>query len=135
MTGRPGHRTMEMNGGSSAPYLARTPCVPSFSTLFNRGGNRRAFRLPGAGGGSFPLYGGTFARSYSVSSKTKGPGEKGAPRNDQKFRLSNWPISSADLPMTPNRQGRSTILSFFRRRILGQYPAAPCPRAPPWFYC
>ena len=23
------------------------------------GGNRRAFRLPGAGGGSFPLYGGT----------------------------------------------------------------------------
>ena len=47
-----------MNGGSSAPYLA--------CTLFNRGGNRRAFRLPGAGGGSFPLYGGTFARSYSV---------------------------------------------------------------------
>ena len=67
MTGRPGHRTMEMNGGSSAPYLARTPCVPLFSTLFNKGGNRRAFRLPGAVGGSFPLYGGTFARSYSVS--------------------------------------------------------------------
>ena len=35
-------------------------------TLFNKGGSRRAFRLPGAGGGSFPLYGGTFARSYSV---------------------------------------------------------------------
>ena len=67
MTGRPGCRTMEMNGGSSAPYLARTPCVPLFFTLFNRGGNRRAFRLPGAGGGSLPLYGGTFARSYSVS--------------------------------------------------------------------
>ena len=49
MTGRPGHWTMEMNGGSSAPYLARTPCVPLFSTLFNRGGNRGAFRLPGAG--------------------------------------------------------------------------------------
>ena len=32
-----------MNGGSSAPYLARTPCVPLFCTLFNRGGNRRAF--------------------------------------------------------------------------------------------
>ena len=30
MTGRPGHRTMEMNGGSSAPYLACTPCVPLF---------------------------------------------------------------------------------------------------------
>ena len=38
MTRRPGHRTMEMNGGSSAPYLARTPCVPLFCTLFNRGG-------------------------------------------------------------------------------------------------
>ena len=30
MTGRPGCRTMEMNGGSSASYLARTPCVPFF---------------------------------------------------------------------------------------------------------
>ena len=45
MTGRPGHQTMEMNGGS---YLARTLCVPLFCTLFNRGGNKRAFRLPGA---------------------------------------------------------------------------------------
>ena len=53
MTGRPGYRTMEMNGGRSAPYLARTPCVPLFCTLFNRGGNRRAFRLPGAGGDHF----------------------------------------------------------------------------------
>ena len=35
MTGRPGYRTMEMNGGSSTPYLARTPCVPLFTTLFN----------------------------------------------------------------------------------------------------
>ena len=67
MTGRPGYRTMEMIGGSSAPYLARTPCVPLFSTSFNRVGNKERFRLPGAGGGSFPLYGGTFARSYSVS--------------------------------------------------------------------
>ena len=49
MTGRPGYRTMEMIGGSSAPYLARTPCVPLFCTLSNRGGNRRAFRLPGTG--------------------------------------------------------------------------------------
>ena len=30
MTGRPGCWTMEMNGGSSAPYLACTPCVPLF---------------------------------------------------------------------------------------------------------
>ena len=35
-------------------------------TLLNKGGCRRAFRLRGAGQGSFPLYGGTFARSYSV---------------------------------------------------------------------
>ena len=27
MTGRPGYWTMEMNGGSSASYLARSPCV------------------------------------------------------------------------------------------------------------
>ena len=67
MTGRPGYRTMEMIGGSSAPHLARTPCVPLFCTSFNRVGNKERFRLPGAGGGSFPLYGGTFARSYSVS--------------------------------------------------------------------
>ena len=46
----------KMNGGSSAPYLARTPCTPLFSTLLNRCRNRRAFRLPGAGGGSFPLW-------------------------------------------------------------------------------
>ena len=59
---------MEMNGGSSASYLARTPCVPLFGTLFTKGGNRRAFRLPGRRGrGSFPLYGGIFARSYSVA--------------------------------------------------------------------
>ena len=67
MTGRPGHRTMETIGGSSARHLARTPCVPLFCTSFNRGGNRGAFRLQGAGGGSFPLYGGTFAQSYSAS--------------------------------------------------------------------
>ena len=30
MTGRPGYWTMEMNGGSSAPYLVCTPCVPLF---------------------------------------------------------------------------------------------------------
>ena len=55
MTGRPGHRTTEMNGGSSASYLALTPCVLLFfsTTLFTRGGNRRAFRLPGEGGDHF----------------------------------------------------------------------------------
>ena len=43
------------------------PLRPLFCTLFKKSGNRRAFRLPGAGGRSFPVYGGTFARSYSVS--------------------------------------------------------------------
>ena len=28
---------MEMNGGSSAPYLACIPCVPLFCTLFKKG--------------------------------------------------------------------------------------------------
>ena len=50
MTGR---RTMEMIGGSSASYLAHTPCVPLFCTLINRGGNRKASRLPGEGGDEF----------------------------------------------------------------------------------
>ena len=53
MTGRPGCRTVEMIGASSVSYLARTPCVPLSSTLFNRGGSRRAFRLPGEGGHHF----------------------------------------------------------------------------------
>ena len=56
-----------MNGGSSAPYLTRTPCVPLLCTLFNRGGNRRAFRLPGAGGDHFHCTVETFVWSYPVS--------------------------------------------------------------------
>ena len=38
-----------MNGGSSASYLARA----LFCALFNRGGNRKALRLPGEGGDHF----------------------------------------------------------------------------------
>ena len=53
MTGRPGCRTMEMIGGSSVSYLARTPCVPLSCTLFNKGGNRKAFTLPGERGDHF----------------------------------------------------------------------------------
>ena len=49
MTGRPGCWTMGMNGGSSESCLARTPRFPLFCALFNRGGNRRAWRLPGEG--------------------------------------------------------------------------------------
>ena len=50
MTGRPGYRTMEMNGGSSAPYLARTPCVPLFCALFNRGGQEELLDYQGRAG-------------------------------------------------------------------------------------
>ena len=35
LTGRPGCWTMDMSGGSSASYLARTPCVPLFCTSLN----------------------------------------------------------------------------------------------------
>ena len=38
MTGRPGCWTMEMNGGSSASYLAHTSSVSLFCSLLNRGG-------------------------------------------------------------------------------------------------
>ena len=66
MTGRPGCRTTEMNRRSSAPYLARTPCVPLF--VHSLVGVETEGLLDYQGGrGSFPLYGGTFARSYSVS--------------------------------------------------------------------
>ena len=34
MTGRPGCRTMEMFGGSTASYLARTPRIPLFVLIF-----------------------------------------------------------------------------------------------------
>ena len=33
MTGRPGHRTMEMNGGSTVLYLARTPRATLFMLI------------------------------------------------------------------------------------------------------
>ena len=50
MTGRPGYRTMEMNGGSSAPYLACTPCVPLFCALLNRGGTEELLDYQGRAG-------------------------------------------------------------------------------------
>ena len=49
MTGRPECQTMEMIGGSSAPYLVRTPCVPSF----NRGGNKGVLDYQGRPGDHF----------------------------------------------------------------------------------
>ena len=69
MIGRPGCRTFEMNGRSSASHLACTPCVPfSFVHCLIRV-EQRGFQTTRGGLGSLPLYGGTFARSYSVSKK------------------------------------------------------------------
>ena len=53
MTGRPGYRMMEMSGGSSTPYFARTPSASLFVHCFNKVGNRRVFRLSGVGGDHF----------------------------------------------------------------------------------
>ena len=112
MTGRPGYRTMEMIGGSSAPYLARTPCVPLFCTSFNRVGNKERFRLPGAGGGSFPLYGGTFARSYSVSMEKNGGGSESCLANTPCFPLVYaWLICVETEPLL-DYQGRARIISI-----------------------
>ena len=33
MTGRPGHRTMEMNGKSTVSYLVRAPRIPFFMLI------------------------------------------------------------------------------------------------------
>ena len=57
-----------MNGGSSAPYLACTRCVPLFCALLNRLEREGLLDYQGRAGIIFPLYGGTFAQSYSVSS-------------------------------------------------------------------
>ena len=65
-------------------------------TLFNEGGNRRAFRLPGAGGGSFPLYGGTFARSYSVpilAEQITGMGLKGMNSSKNAIKITGPSLS------------------------------------------
>ena len=48
--GRPGCRAFEINGGSSASYLACAPCIPLFCTLVNSVVNRRPFGLPGRAG-------------------------------------------------------------------------------------
>ena len=47
MTGRLGDYTTEMNGGSTASYLARTPRVPFSYAYFHRSGSIGAFRFPG----------------------------------------------------------------------------------------
>ena len=50
MTGRQGHRSMEMNGRSVVSYLVRTPRVP-FSVLFcNRPASNGALSFQGGRG-------------------------------------------------------------------------------------
>ena len=57
------------------PHLVCTHCVPLFCALFNRGGNRRAFRLPGAWnlrpvifGVEFSIFFGNFFRISGIQS-------------------------------------------------------------------
>ena len=56
---------MEMNGGSSAPYLAAPLAFPCFVPCLI-GVETEGFLDYQGRAGSFPLYGGTFVRSYSV---------------------------------------------------------------------
>ena len=71
-----------------------------------------------------------------VSNKTKGPGEKGAPRNHlQKFRLRKWPISSADFRMTPMERTDHHFGPFWEKDFGAIYPAAPSSPGPPLVYC
>ena len=44
MTRRPGDRTMETNGRSTASYLARTLCFPVFLLLDNKSGGKRGLK-------------------------------------------------------------------------------------------
>ena len=70
MTGRPGHRTMEMNGRSTVSYLARTPRAP-FSMLFLKALEAKGLLAFQGRRGIASLYGGTSVRSYAVSNKAK----------------------------------------------------------------
>ena len=66
MTGRPGRRTMEMFGGSTASYLACTPRIPLFVLIFVGLETKNVLDYQGRAG-ALPLHSGPFARSYSVS--------------------------------------------------------------------
>ena len=65
VSGRPGHRTMEINGKSTVSYLVH-PSRTLLYAYFNRSGSKEPYSNQ-ARRGIAPLYGGTFARSYSVS--------------------------------------------------------------------
>ena len=64
MTGRPGNQ-MEMNGGSATSYLAGTPFALSFMLVLMGLESKGLLDFQGDMG-SLPLYGGVFAKSYSV---------------------------------------------------------------------
>ena len=48
MTGRPGHRAMEMNGKSTVSYLVRTPRAPFFLLILIGLEAKNLFSFPGA---------------------------------------------------------------------------------------
>ena len=61
--------------------------------------------------------------------KQRGRERKGPPKIIQKCRRRNWLISSADF-LWLLWKGQTPFWPLFRRRILGQYPAAPCSPGP-----
>ena len=65
-----------------------------------------------------------------INSNTKGPGEKGAPRNQQEIFVPESGRFRVQISLWLLRKEQSTILALFGRRILGQYPAAPCSLGP-----
>ena len=59
---------------------------------------------------------------------------KGAPEIIQKFRLRNWPISSADFPMTPMEWDRAPFWPFLGEGFFGNI-RRPLVLPAPLFYC
>ena len=65
-----------------------------------------------------------------ISSKQKGPGEKGAPRNHPEIRLRNWPISSTDFPMTPMEGTEHHFVGPFQEKDFGAISGGPSSPSP-----
>ena len=122
---------------SFCQWMEEVPCrtslvplaFPCFRTFFIRGGNRRAFRPTGVGGGSFPLYGGTFARSYSVSIFSgRNIAEKGLKMVGHlrwaKSRDSYRRIASESYPKDPSvlKIVRHSNPYYFATTVVFQYP-------------
>ena len=64
------------------------------------------------------------------AARQKGPREKGAPRNHPETSSQKLADFGCRFPYDCYGRDRGTILALFRRRILGQYPAAPCSPGP-----